>query len=112
MELTIKKSSNFFSEHGFFNHQFVNIFYFRCVPTPPPQPVPVDPDAQLKEIIAQTIRDEYFRAGVALNEEELSALVLTQYKRVCERRNRPATPPPQGTECKTSFFIALVSNTL
>ncbi len=68
----------------------------RCVATPPPQPVAADPDAHLMEVIAQTIRDEYFRAGHLLTKEQLDILVQAQLARVRELRSRQQTPPPQG----------------
>ena len=64
--------------------------------TPPPKPAEEDPDSHLKEVIAQTIRDEYFRAGHTLTPEQLDILVKTQFDRVSERRNRQNTPPVTG----------------
>jgi hypothetical protein len=48
------------------------------------------------EVIAQTIRDEYFRAGHLLTKEQLDILVQAQLARVRELRSRQQTPPPQG----------------
>ena len=87
-----------------FKFSHANLSIYRCVLTPPPQPAKEDPDSHLKEVIGQTIRDEYFRAGHTLTPEQLDILVKTQFDRVCERRNRQRTPPVIGKKIDHNPF--------
>ena len=69
---------------------------FRCTATPPPEPAPEDPFAELKDLITRTIQDDYLRAGRPLSKEQLDYLVHVQLERAKDQRKRIMSPQPSG----------------